>query len=93
VRSSSKIGRDANRRHDCIARGIAALDILNQKLAAPRCRTKTADAAQAAAEAALAKTGAARWVNFKIVTDEVETFRQEKRGLVAGRGPTGTVEP
>ncbi len=80
VRSSSKIGRDADRRHDRIGRGIAALDALNQKLASPRSRTKTAVAAHAAAEAALSKAGAGRWITFEIVTDEVASFRQEKRG-------------
>jgi transposase len=80
VRTSSKIGRDADRRHDRIGRGIAALDLLNQKLASPRCRTKTAVAAHAAAEAVLAKAGAGRWVTFEIVTTEIESFRQEKRG-------------
>jgi transposase len=80
VRSSSKIVRDANSRHDRIARGIAALDTLNVKLASPRCRTKTAVAAQAAAQAALATAGASRWVTFEIDTTEHESFRQEKRG-------------
>jgi len=80
VRSSSKIVRDADTRHNRIARGLASLDALNIKLASPRCRTKTAVAARAAAEAALVKAGAARWITFEIVTDEVESFRQEKRG-------------
>jgi transposase len=80
VRSSSKIGRDADARHDRIARGIAALDALNQRLASPRCRTKTVVAAEQAATAALAKTGAARWITFDVVANEIENFRQEKRG-------------
>jgi hypothetical protein len=80
VRSSSKIGRDADARHDRIARGIAALDELNQRLASPRCRTKTVVAAEQAATAALAKAGAARWITFDVLTDQIDSFRQEKRG-------------
>jgi hypothetical protein len=80
VRSSSKIGRDTDARHDRIARGIAALDELNQRLASPRCRIKTLVAAEQAATTALAKTGAARWITFGVATDQIESFRQEKRG-------------
>jgi len=80
VRSSSKIVRDAETRHDRIARGIAALDALNVKLSSSRCRTKTAVAAETAAQAALSKAGATRWIDFQIITTEVESFRQEKRG-------------
>lgn len=36
VRSSSKIERDATSRRERIARGIGALDELNQRLASPR---------------------------------------------------------
>jgi len=80
VRSSSKIGRDAGSRRDRIGRGIAALDGLNQRLAAPRSRTKTAVAAEQAATAALATAGAARWIDFEVVEHTEEHFRQEKRG-------------
>ncbi len=80
VRSSSKIVRDADTRHDRIARGIAALDALNQKLASPRCRTKTTVAAETAATAALANTSAARWIDFDVVEHTHDDFRQDKRG-------------
>src|SRR6266545_4224888 len=40
VRSSSKIDRDATSRRERIARGIAALDELNQRLASPKTRIK-----------------------------------------------------
>jgi transposase len=80
IRSSSKIGRDADARHDRTGRGIAALDALNQKLASPRSRTKTLVAAEQAATDALAKAGAARWISFEIVEHTHEDFRQEKRG-------------
>ncbi len=80
VRSSSKIGRDADTRHDRIARGIAALDELNGRLASPRCRIKTVVAAEQAATAALANSSAARWISFEVIEDTEKTFRQEKRG-------------
>jgi transposase len=80
VRSSSKIGRDADTRHDRIARGIAALDQLNQRLASPRCRIKTLLAAEQAATTALAHTNAARWITFEVTAEQIEDFRQEKRG-------------
>ena len=41
VRSTAKIDRDAKTRHNRIAKGIAALDELNQRLASPRRRIKT----------------------------------------------------
>jgi len=80
VRSTAKTTRDAEVRRDRIARGIAALDHLNQRLASPKRRIKTAVAVQAAAEAALAKASASRWIRFEIIEAEDETFRQEKRG-------------
>jgi len=80
VRSSAKTTRDAEARRDRIARGIAALDDLNQRLASPKTRMKTAAAVEAAATAALDQTGATRWVGFTIVEDTSERFRQEKRG-------------
>ncbi|MGH3443222.1 MAG: IS1634 family transposase, partial [Nitriliruptorales bacterium] len=63
-----------------IARGIAALDELNQRLASPKRRIKTTVAVEQAATTALAKVNAARWIRFHIVETEEETFRQEKRG-------------
>lgn len=80
VRSSAKIVRDAEARRDRIAKAIAALDDLNQRLASPKRRIKTTLAAAQAAEAALAKTGAGRWVSFEVTQTQEEHFRQEKRG-------------
>ena len=47
VRSSAKIERDAAARTDRIARAIAALDDLNQRLASPKTRMKTTAAVEA----------------------------------------------
>ena len=58
VRSSTKIDRDTESRRARIAKGIAAIDDLNQKLAAPRNRTKTKVAVQVAADTALKDAGA-----------------------------------
>jgi len=80
VRTSSKIGRDAETRRRRIGRGIAGLDALNVRLASPKTRIKTKVAVQAAATAALAKAGAGRWIGFTVETYDEESFRQEKRG-------------
>jgi hypothetical protein len=80
VRSSAKIVRDAEVRRGRIARGIAALDGLNQRLASPKTRIKTPVAVQAAADAALAHADATRWISFEITEHTEERYRQEKRG-------------
>ena len=80
VRSSAKTTRDAESRHDRIARGIAALDGLNQRLASPKTRMRTTVAVEQAATAALDKAAAARWVTSKVTATTEETYRQEKRG-------------
>ena len=65
VRSSAKIAYDAQARADRIARGIAALDELNQRLASPKTRMKTTVAVEQAAAAALERIGAARWITLQ----------------------------
>ncbi len=80
VRSSTKIDRDAEARRARIAKGIAAVDDLNQRLASPRTRIKTAVAVESAATTALDAAGASRWISFEIIETTSETFRQEKRG-------------
>ena len=66
VRSSTKLDHDAQARTDRIARGIAALDDLNQRLASPKTRMKTTVAVEQAAAAALEKIGATRWIGFTV---------------------------
>ena len=80
VHSSAKQARDAEARRDRIGRAIAALDDLNRRLGSPKRRIKTAVAVEQAANAALASTGAARWIRFEVSEEEEERFRQEKRG-------------
>jgi len=80
VRSSAKIDYDAQARSDRIARGIAALDDLNQRLASPKTRMKTAVAVEQAAHAALDKIGASRWITVTVEEHPEQRFRQEKRG-------------
>jgi len=80
VRSTAKIDRDATTRHNRIAKGIAALDELNQRLASPRRRIRTLVAVEQAATTALADANATRWVRFEVTEEDENRFRQEKRG-------------
>jgi transposase len=80
VRASAKTSNDAEARRARIAKGIAVLDDLNQRLASPRTRLRTIVAVETAATAALDHSGGARWISFQITDTTVETIRQEKRG-------------
>jgi transposase len=80
IHSTAKTRRDATRRHQAIAKAIAAIDALNVRLASPRCRIKTAVAAETEAREAIAELNATRWVRVHVETDTIETFRQAKRG-------------
>jgi transposase len=80
IHSTAKARRDATRRHQAIAKAIAAIDALNVRLSAPRCRIKTAVAAETEAREQIAEVNATRWVSLQVDTDTVETFRQAKRG-------------
>ena len=80
VKSSAKISYDQTARRDRIARGIAALDELNQRLASPKTRMKTTVTVEQAAADALARTGATRWINITVEEQRSERFRQETRG-------------
>lgn len=80
IKSSSKLLRDEEVRHDRIAAGITALDDLNARVRGPRSRFTSRVAVEEAAAAALADAGAARWVNAEIAESVDESFRQERRG-------------
>jgi transposase len=80
VHSTVKAARDQHARRSRIEAGAAAIDELNNKLAGPKTRLKTHAAAGQAAAAALAETGAARWIEATVTETLEETFRQEKRG-------------
>jgi hypothetical protein len=85
VHSSAKQARDAETRRDRIGRAIAALDDLNQRLGSPKRRIKTAVAVEQAADAALAKTAAARWVRYTVTRNNRNT---SARRNAAGPDPT-----
>ncbi len=80
VRSSAKLAYDAAARTDRIARGVAALDDLNQRLASPKTRMKTTVAVEQAAAAALERIGAARWITVAVEEQTSERYRQDNRG-------------
>jgi transposase len=80
VRSTAKTAYDAAARADRIARGTAALDELNQRLASPKTRMNTTVAVEQAAAATLDKIGAARWIDVTVEEQVQQRFRQEKRG-------------
>jgi transposase len=80
IHSTAKARRDATRRHQAIAKAIVAIDALNVRLSSPRCRIKTAVAAETEAREAIAEIGATRWVDIHVETDTLESFRQAKRG-------------
>jgi hypothetical protein len=80
IHSTAKARRDATRRHQAIAKAIAAIDALNVRLASPRCRIKTAVAAETEAREHVAELNATRWVRVHVETDTIESFRQAKLG-------------
>jgi transposase len=80
IHSTAKARRDATRRHQAIAKAIVAIDALNVRLSSPRCRIKTAVAAETEAREAIAELNATRWVLVHVETDTVESFRQARRG-------------
>ncbi|WP_343577776.1 IS1634 family transposase [Mycobacterium sp.] len=80
VRSSAKVERDAASRRARIAKGIDAIDQLNQRLASPKTRMKSIVAIEKAAREAVESAGAARWVRFSIDTATAVRHRQETRG-------------
>jgi transposase len=80
VLSSAKIAYDEAARTDRIARGLAALDELNQRLDSPKTRIKTVAAVEQAAATALQHTGAARWINVTVEQRVEHRFRQDQRG-------------
>ncbi len=80
VKSTDKQARDQTARQDRIEAAAAELDELAERLALPRSRLRTRVAVEQAADAALAKSGATRWVNFTVTETQEERYRQERRG-------------
>ena len=81
VHDSGKRLRDAAARARKIEKGVEAIgDDLTGRLSSPRSRLRTAAAVHAAAEAALADSGAGRWVRFTVTEKIQESFRQTRAG-------------
>jgi transposase len=80
VRSSAKVERDADSRRARIAAAIDAVDALNQRLASPKTRMKTAVAVENAAREAIESAGGTRWVGFSVEEITTVRHRQETRG-------------
>jgi len=80
VHSSAKQRRDEDARCERIERARRALAELSQRMTGPRARISTRVAAEEAAAALLASTGAERWVNFTVTQTVEERYHQDKRG-------------
>lgn len=80
VHSTVKAASDSHARRSRIEAGAAAIDELNAKLARPKTRLKTRAAVEQAAEAVLAGTGAARWIEVTVTEAVQESYKQENRG-------------
>src|SRR5712692_469767 len=81
VHDSGKQLRDAAARARKIEKGVQAIeDDLAGRLSCPRTRLRTAATVHATAEAALAGTGARRWVRFTVTKKIQESFRQAGPG-------------
>jgi len=81
VHDSGKQLRDAATRARRIEKGVQAIeDDLAARLSSSRTRLRTSAAVRAAAEAALADAGAARWVRFTVTGKTEESFRQAGPG-------------
>lgn len=80
VHSTHKQRRDEAARSERIERARRALEDLDQRLAGPRARITTRVAAEEAAAAILAASGAERHVGFTVTEHLEERYRQEKRG-------------
>jgi len=81
VHDSGKQLRDGAARARKIEKGVQAIEEdLAGRLSSPRTRLRTTTAVHAAAEAALADTGASRWVRFSVTKKIEESFKQAGPG-------------
>lgn len=80
VHSSAKAARDAASRPVRIEAGLAAIESVQARLSGLKSRVKTKVAAEEAGTAALAETGATRWVSCSVTESSEVTYRQERRG-------------
>ena len=80
VYSSLKAEQDQSARQARIEKGILALEALETRLRAPRCRFRTRAAVAEGAASALSAAGAERWVAFSVEELREDQFRQARRG-------------
>ncbi|MGH2944407.1 MAG: IS1634 family transposase, partial [Solirubrobacteraceae bacterium] len=80
VHSTVKARLDETARSERIQRARRDLKDLGARLAGPRARISSLVAAEEAAAALLAATGAQRWITVTVTETTTETIRQEKRG-------------
>lgn len=80
VYGSLKAEQDHTARQGRIEKGIFALEALETRLRAPRCRFRTGAAVAQSAEAALSITGAERWIAFTVEQQRQDSYRQTQRG-------------
>lgn len=80
VYSSLKAEQDQRARQGRIEKGILALEALETRLGAPRCRFRTRAAVAECIASALTAAGAEPWVTFTVKERRDDTFRQARRG-------------
>ena len=77
--SSLMADRDRDARESMMADAILHLEQLETKLRKPRTRLRTRDKVVDAADNAIG-ANARRWIDYEILTEEIPTFHQERRG-------------
>ncbi len=80
VHSTHKQRLDEAARSDRIQRAQRGLTELGERLSGPRARISSRVAAEEAAAAILAASGAQRWITVTVTEHAEDSFRQEKRG-------------
>jgi transposase len=79
-KSSHKLERDAEARGNALQTATKALNDIRAKLEGPRPRWRSQASVAQAVERILEKTGAGRWLDYKVLPFEKPTYHQEKRG-------------
>jgi transposase len=78
--STRKVGLDRTARNKSITRAHAALRQLHLKLQSPRTHYRQESKVAAAVQRILSETGAAQWVQVRILVDDESVFVQERPG-------------
>ena len=79
-RSSHKLERDARTRRNAVEAAWKDLRELKARVEGARSRFKSVATVSQAAEKALEKRGAKRWITYEVEEYDEERYRQEKRG-------------